>query len=350
MAEVPPTHTADLANMPKPAPEENPNLPKAPPPTLLEELSAMGRWCAGNPLAVALLAGILATLVYFFGFLHPFVNGSLDVARWAWSAWNPEGNQQHGRLVPFLTLGLIWMHREELRRASAVQGGSNWGLLPLLAGVALFVLSVRCLQPRMALASVPFLLYGAVLFVWGKATARVMLFPCAFLIFMIPVAALEQATFRLQFIITGLVGVATHAIGIGIQAVGTSLNATDGSFNFEIAEGCSGIRSLAAMTMLTAIYVHLTQEKKKKKGVILVCSSIFAIIGNAGRIFTIVLVAKYYDPKVAGGLYHDSSGYIFFPIAFAAMLLFSKVVNLDFKKLQKLTVETGDKKPVSYDY
>ena len=44
-------------------------------------------------------------------------------------------------------------------------------------------------------------------------------------------------------------------------------------------------------------------------------------------------MAKYYDPKVAAGVYHDNSGYFFFPIAILAMLLFAHLVNLDFRKL-----------------
>jgi exosortase/archaeosortase family protein len=86
--------------------------------------------------------------------------------------------------------------------------------------------------------------------------------------------------------------------------------------------------------MLTAIYVHLTQDRLWKKALILAFSIIFAIVGNIGRIFTVVLVAKFIDPKLAAGIYHDYSGYIFFPIALLAMLVFSKLVNLRFWKLQ----------------
>ena len=121
--------------------------------------------------------------------------------------------------------------------------------------------------------------------------------------------------------------------GIAILSVGTTLTATDGSFNFEIAEGCSGIRSLTAMTLLTAVYVHLTQDRLLKKGVIFACSPFFAIVGNIARIFSIVLMAKYYDPKVAAGIYHDKSGPISIILAIPAMLLISSLVNLDFRKL-----------------
>ncbi|MCX6966382.1 MAG: exosortase/archaeosortase family protein [Verrucomicrobia bacterium] len=299
--------------------------------SLVQSLVEFGKWCGKNPLGALALGAIATTLVYFFAVVHPFAYGLLSTARWAWEAWSPGGDQSYGRLVPFMALGLFFYHRDALKQAPG--GGYALGLLPLGLGILLFVLSVRCVNPRMGLASTPWLLFGAVWFVWGRAAARVILFPCAFLIFMIPVAALEQATSNLQFIITGAVGAISRLFGIAILSIGTTLTATDGSFNFEIAEGCSGIRSLMAMMMLTAVYVHLSQDRLWKKGVIFSCSLLFAIIGNIGRIFSIVLMAKYYDPKVAAGIYHENSGYLFFPIAIVAMLFFSNLVNLDLRKI-----------------
>ncbi len=293
------------------------------------ELAVFGRWCARDPLSGLALAAILATLVYFYYIVHPFAYRTTSLARWAWEAWNPEGDQSYGVLVPVIALWLFYYHRHELRQAELdeKQGGYLVGWVTLAFGIAIYVLSVRCLNPRLGLASIPFVLYGGICFAWGGKVARVLLFPCAFLIFMMPVGALEQATNNLQFIITGVVGKLTHLLGIAILAVGTTLTATDGSFNFEIAEGCSGIRSLTAMVMLTAVFVHLTQDRLWKKVLIFSCSLGFAIIGNIGRIFSIVLLARYYDPKIAAGVYHEYSGFLFFPIAILAMLLVSNLVN-----------------------
>ena len=293
--------------------------------------AAARHWVKRDPLAAVLLLTTVSTLVYFFGFLPLFVKGTFSsgvcsTAAWAWQAWNPGMNQEHSKLVPFISLGLVWYHRDKIRQAA--KRGSNTGLLFVAIGITLFLLSARCLQPRLALASLPFLIYGSVFYVWGPAVARLVLFPCAFLIFLIPVAAIEQATFRLQFIITGAIGFLSNLVGIKIDAVGTTLTAADNSFNFAIAEGCSGIRSLIAMTMLTAVYVHLTQDKLWKKILILAFSVAFAIAGNIGRLFTVILVAKFIDPNLAAGIYHDYSGYVFFPIALVAMLAFSKLVNL----------------------
>lgn len=331
----------------------------APPPTgatkspgLLAALASLQQWCVRNPLHAFLFLLNLATAIYFYGFVKLFVNGHLSAGSWAYEAWNgapgmkSDGAQAHSNFVPFIALGLLWYHRDRLR--AAPKKGSNFGLLPLFIGVALFVLSARALQPRMALVSIPFLIYGAVYFLWGKYVARVFLFPCAFLVFLVPFEAIEQATFRLQFVITGIVGMLAKLFHIGIAAVGTTLTATDGSFNFEIAEGCSGIRSLTALAMIAAIYVHLTQRKLWKKITIFLLSGLFAVIGNAGRIFTVILVAKYINPTLAAGIYHDYSGFVFFPIAVAAMAGFSRLLNLHYERAAT-ALKAGDT-PTSYDY
>lgn len=297
---------------------------------------------------------MIATLVYFFGFAPlfirgTFISGTSSTAGWAWQAWTsgPGGNQEHSRLVPLISLALVWYHRKEIQ--NAVKRGSNKGIIFVAIGIVLFLLAARCLQPRFALASLPFLIYGSVLFLWGAAVARIVLFPCAFLIFLIPFGAIEQATFRLQFVITGVVGFLSNLVGIKIDAVGTTLTAADNSFNFLIAEGCSGVRSIAAMTMVSAIYVHLTQDKLWKKVTIFAFSIVFAIVGNIGRIFTVVLVAKFINPAWASGIYHDYSGYVFFPIALLAMLAFSKLINLNWGQwlTGKRYLERDD---VKYDY
>jgi exosortase len=307
-------------------------------------------WVEGNPAAALLLLTVIGTLVYFFGFVPLFVKGLFasgvgSTAVWAWQAWT--GTQEHSRLVPFISLGLVWYHRKKIKKAEKY--GSNRGLVFVGTGIALFLLSARCLQPRFALVSVPFLIYGSVLYLWGKQVARIVLFPCAFLIFMVPVAAIEQGTFQLQFIITGIVGFLSNLVGLKIQALGTTLTAADNSFNFAIAEGCSGIRSLFAMTMLTAIYVHLTQREMWRKIVILAFSLVFAIAGNIGRIFTVILVAKFISPTLAAGIYHEYSGFVFFPIALLAMLLFSKLINLN-RSQTKIIPHHLQRDPLRHDY
>jgi len=306
---------------------------------------------------VILIAACAGVLVYFFAFFKIFTNGSQTTWQWAWAAWNPENNQEHAVIVLPLAIALVCYHWRELQAAPKVP--SNSGLAFLGLGIGLFLLSVRCLQPRVAICALPLLIYGGVRFAWGRAVGRMFVFPCLFLLFMVPVGGFVQGTVSLQLLVSSAVKALSTLIGVKILAVGTTLRALDGSFDFEIAEGCSGIRSLMAMTMLSALYVHFTQREVWKQGVIFAGSVVFALIGNIGRVFSVILFARFISPRIAGTIYHDYSGFIFFPIAVLAMMGFSRLLNHDWSAEGSGTHEVvkpakepekSSQGPISYDY
>ena len=284
-------------------------------------------WCRKNPFAILLLATIGATLVYFFGFLRLFTNGGLSTWVWAWQAWNPETNYEHAKIIPLNTVFLVWHARNKLKVAPI--SSSRWGWLFVGVGLFLFVAGARTLQARLALTSLPFLLFGVVLYVWGRNVARILLFPIAFLFFMVPLNFLTQATTKLQFIETGAASAICNFFGLAVYTVGTSVNAANQSFHFQIDEGCSGIRSLMAIAMLSAVYGHLSQNRLWKKLAIFAAALLFAIIGNTCRLVSIIVIARLFGQDLAGGPYHVISGYLSFPFAIGAMLLFGKLLNMN---------------------
>lgn len=279
-----------------------------------------------HSLSLILAMAVVATLVYFFGFLHLFSGERLSTFHWAWQAWNPEDNYEHAKLIPLLALFLVWYHRDQLRVAPV--SSSPWGWFLIAVGLFLYFAAARTLQARLALTAVPFILFGLVLYLWGRKVARILLFPIAFLLFMVPLNFLAQATSNLQFLETGAATAICNFFGIHVFSLGTTINAANQSFHFQVDEGCSGIRSLMAIAMLAAIYGHLTQNRLWKKLLIFAAAIVFAIVGNAGRLVSIMVVARLFGQKVAGGSFHAISGYLSFPFALAAMILFSKVINL----------------------
>ncbi len=318
-------------------------------------LARFGKWCGANVRAALLLAGGGGVLVYFYGFFYCFRNGDETTALWASRAWNSENNQEHSWFVLPIAFYLLWHHRERLR--SARKEPSDWGLAWLLGGVLIFIAGVRMIDARTAVLSFPVIVYGWALYLWGREVARVFIFPCLFMLFMVPVGGLVQGTVSLQLLVSESVKVLSMFIGVRVETIGTSLRAVDGSFNFDIAEGCSGIRSLMAMVTLGALYVHFTQRETWKQWTIFAGSVLFALIGNVGRVFSVVVVARFIDEKLAGGLYHDYSGFIFFPIAVGAMLGFAKLLNTDWRavaadavKPERPSPGKKNRGPISYDY
>jgi len=309
---------------------------------------------------MALLTG---SLLYFFWFYRVFNLGSWSTMQWASRAWNSENDLEYGWAILPVALGIAWYHRHQL--LAAPKSNSWMGLLVAFLGAATFLLGVRALQPRISLVAMPILIYGSVLYLWGKATARLILFPCAFLLFMVPMGFLVSRTVGLQTLAATVAARLSSLCGIGVVADGTILRAVNGAFEFEVAGGCSGIRSLTAMTVLAALFVHFTQRGLWKKAVIFVGSLLFALVGNLVRIFTVVLVARFISPKFATSVYHDYSGFIFFPVAVLAMLGVSNLLNRDWSdwvtpepapasaplpQAKAKRSETKTSSPISYDY
>ena len=202
------------------------------------------------------------------------------------------------------------------------------GLAVLAFGVGLYLISARALQPRFAWGALPFILLGAVLFAAGRRVARVMLFPVVCIFFMIPVPDIDQGPVRLQVLATAAARMACNLIGIKMVSIGTSLRAVDDSFQFQVIGDCSGINSLMAITLMTAVFAHLTQDRLWKK-LLLFCASVpVAILGNFARLTAIMIMAKCFGQGMAGGWFHEVSAYVVsFPFAFGALCVVNKLLN-----------------------
>ena len=337
--------------------------PTAPPISFGDAVARTIAWIRREPASVLLLVLIAGVLIYFYGFYRVFMNGAQSTAVWAWKGWNEENDQEHCRFIVPLIAYLLWYHRGAL--LDAVKRPTARGLAFVLAGVAMFVLGVRCLQPRFAILSLPLIVYGAAEYLGGKSFARVFIFPCLLMLFMIPIGGVIQSTVTLQLLASKTVGAICAFLGIQVQIIGTTIIVQGNPF--EVAGGCSGIRSLMAMTMLAALYIHFTVAETWKQWVIFAGSIVFALVGNCARLFTVVLVAKWWDPQIAGGLYHDYSGFVFFPIAVLAMVGFARLLKLDWSHVGAHVTRTltapdivpaspakeGESKspsPISYDY
>jgi len=282
-------------------------------------------WARRDPLGAALLLLITGVLLYYFGFYKVFMNGLQSTAQWAWMGWNEENDQEHCRFILPVIGWILWTRRDDLRATPKIP--SARGLVIVISGVLLFVLGARCLQPRMAIVSLPLITYGMAEYLGGRAFARIFIFPCLLMLFMVPIGGVIQGTVSLQLLASKTVGALCAFLGIKVQIIGTTIN-VDGH-SFEVAGGCSGIRSLMAMTMLAALYVYFAVAGPVRQLIVFAGSILFALVGNIARLFTVVLVAKWWDPVIAGGLYHDYSGFVFFPIAVLAMVAFGNLLARD---------------------
>ena len=231
-----------------------------------------------------------------------------------------------GWYVPIFSLYVLWTERAKVR---ASLGAPSWGGLAFaLPFLALGFLGVRGVQLRFEIVAFVGLLIAVPWAFFGRATAKAVLFPALFLLFCIPLATfLDVVTVHLRLLASSTAFAVARGLGADIVQQGTMVGAADGSFAIDVADPCSGLRSLFALMALTAGYAYFTQPTWLRRGILFAASVPIAILGNVARILSIVLVANYASSDFATGFYHDYSGFVVFAVAILLMVATGEAIT-----------------------
>jgi len=292
------------------------NLQKAPVPPSKPVVLRFSEWS----LWLALVFSALS-LIWFYCEVPRYGPARDNSAiQWLRSAWNPETGYEHGPLVPFVIVGLIIYHFKGLK--AAVSEGSHWGLLAVVAGTFFYLVGYRTLQPRITIGALPFLLWGSAYYVWGWRTARLLIFPLFFIWLAVPLPSFQQATVHLQRLATQLAHHGSDLLGVATYVQGTKVLPVKGNWEpLDIAGGCSGIRSLMALLMISAAWAYVAKIAFWKKVVLFLAAFPLAILGNALRVISIFVIAEYGDAEWARTTWHDWSGLLlFYPFSLFLLL------------------------------
>ena len=268
------------------------------------------------------LAISVAVLVWFYGFENRYGSSRGQSAfSWIYSAWNDETDYEHGMLFPLVISGLI-IHRIKDLKAAASQG-SWWGLVVAFVGVLLYVAAFRTLQPRVAMGGLPIILWGGAWYWWGWQVARALTFPLFFFWLAIPLPSFQQATMQLQLLATSLAHHGSGLLGVETYVEGTKVLPLKGDWEpLDIAKGCSGIRSLMALLMISAAWAYIAKMALWKKVLLFLSAFPLAILGNALRVISIFVIAEHGDAKWAVTTWHDWSGLLlFYPFSLVLLLV-----------------------------
>jgi len=150
---------------------------------------------------------------------------------------------------------------------------------------------------------------------FGWPALRAVFFPWAFLLLMIPIPAilLNQVTFPLQLLASKVAAIVLPLFGVPILREGNVINLP--SMALEVAEACSGIRSLMSLITLAIIYGYLMEKRLWARILIALASVPIAVIANSVRIIGTGLLVQYWDPEMAEGYFHASWGWLIFVIS-----------------------------------
>jgi exosortase len=249
------------------------------------------------------------------------------VLQWVGPSRDP--NFEHGIFVPIFALFILWQNRQKL---SAVPSNPSWVGLPLVVlSLLMLVLGVMGAELFFSRVSLLILLAGLIILFQGWTFFRAVLFPWAFLILMVPIPnlLLQQITFPLQLLASKLATSLLELVGVPVLRQGNVIVLA--SMPLDVAEACSGIRSLLTLVTLAIMYGYLMETRTWVR-VVLACSAVpIAVAANSCRIFGTGLLVQYWDPDKAEGFFHLFSGWLIFVVALIMMFAVHRVITLIWK-------------------
>jgi exosortase len=260
----------------------------------------------------------LTLAVAAFGFLYWPVLSAL------WRDWSHDDNYSHGFLIIPLAAYFVW---ERWSRLTAVTyRPSMLGLVVLAGGLAILLAGLLGAELFLTRASILIVLAGAILFVLGWQPLRVLAFPLAFLILMIPIPAIifNQIAFPLQLVASRAGEATLSALSIPVLREGNVIVLAHTSL--EVAEACSGIRSLISLLTLGIVYGYFTDPRPGVRLIIALATVPIAIVANAARVAGTGIAAHYYGPDAAQGFFHTFSGWLVFVVALALLFLLTRAL------------------------
>jgi exosortase len=239
--------------------------------------------------------------------------------------WLNHSNNSHGILVPLISLYFIWQKREKLRQIEI--SSCNWGVVILASSMGFYLLSYAGSIAVISRSMIVFSLIGLVLFALGKTVFKLLAFPIFFLIFMVPVpdSILNIVAFPLQLFATKISSHIISALSIPVYREGNMLYFVQ--TQLEVAEACSGLRSIMALTMLSVIFVYLSDKGWLRKVILLASAIPLALIANIIRVSGTGILAHFHGEKVARGFLHEFSGLAVFAFGFILLFLEYSLLN-----------------------
>jgi exosortase len=232
--------------------------------------------------------------------------------------WSRDSNYSHAFLVLPVSAYLTWLRRSQLaateRRPSAV------GLVVVLASLIALLVGTAGVEFFLMRISVVGVATGLVLFLAGWRWLRILLFPLAFTLLMIPIPPVVffQIAFPLQLLSTRF-GVAILQLArIPVLREGNVIALAHTTL--EVTEACSGIRSLLSLFTLAVLYGYFASPYRGARIMIALLSVPIAIVANGLRVAGTGIAAQYIGPAAATGFFHEFSGWTVFMTSFAMLI------------------------------
>lgn len=239
--------------------------------------------------------------------------------------WYADPNYSHGFIVPLISGYFLWQRVEDLKKAQAAP--SNYGLAVIMLGLVMLILAFAGTEYFVMRLSFIVVLAGMVLYFFGKEVFRVLRLPLGYLFFMVPLPYIvyDAVAFPLKLFVARYSVLVMKAMGIIVWREGNIMMLPN--IELEVADACSGIRSLLSLIALAVALAYFSQNSNIKRVIVVLLAVPVAIFANGVRVVTTGVLAQYWGAAAAEGFFHEFAGFAVFILAISMLLGLGAVVR-----------------------
>ena len=251
------------------------------------------------------------------------------LAYWRLLIWDPGGRllppphalffgplDNFPQLMFLLAAALVYRKREQFRSAMHGPGSPALAILPLSAGLALFLWGHYVGATDLLLPSFMLVSIGGALLSFGVRFASALKLPWLVLAFAFPIPAVltNQAFYALRLQTAADAAVLLPVMGLQVFQEGNLISASD--VTAQIIDSCSGFRFMMAMTLAAIVYVGWFPARTLRSVLLLALAPPIAYAFNVLRVSLIIL-----DPNSDLSDAHTFQGTLIFLGAISALVV-----------------------------
>lgn len=239
--------------------------------------------------------------------------------------WYHDDNYSHGFLVPLIAGYFL---RERWNDLKAVKvAPSNIGLVVIACALLQLTIASLGNEYFTARSSLIVMIAGMVLYFFGADIAKMTRMPVLYLLFMVPLPYIvyNALAFPLKMFVSWLSVAFLKLIGLSVVREGTIIMFP--SISLEVADACSGMRSLVSIIAISTAYAFILRISHVKRWIIVFSSIFIAITTNAVRVITTGVLANYSGAAAAQGFFHEFAGMAVFALAMALLTVLGMLLR-----------------------
>lgn len=262
-----------------------------------------------------------------------------DPAKWLWAIvalfslyapiyWDAAHNfwdreeYAHAPMILLISAWMAWQLKDAIVDLPAPSAaGTTLGVLVLAAGLSGAFLGRILTFSILEFLAQPLAVAGICLVIGGTRALRLLWFPIAFLIFMVPLPGswVDATTGTLKQWVSVWV---EHLLAWANYPVGrTGVMLTVGHYQLLVADACSGMHSMFTLTSMGALVLYLRKRSNLLHlGVMLLAIFPIAFMANMVRVMALVLITYHLGDEAGQGFMHGAAGIVLIVVALLGYL------------------------------